>query len=140
MQQLHNSSARLKQQDTANTQIPRCLFHLRKHSMCHASHHHKALHIKKKWLIFSEVSWGKKESKISFCRFYNNGKSILSQISSVMVCLTWWSYKLKLSIKLPTSPLVYCQFYSNEMVLPTDFSKHVLYTPSSRTYAILTYY
>lgn len=41
-----------------------------------------------------------KDSEISFCCLYKR-KSVVS--------LTWWSYKMKLSIKLPASPFVYQQ-------------------------------
>lgn len=98
MQQLHNSSARLRQKDTANTQIPRCLFHLRKHSMCHASHHHEALHIKEKWLVFSEVRWEKKKRVKHFsatCTIIED----LSWAKSAALWFAWhgdptnWSYQ-----------------------------------------------
>lgn len=69
MQQLNNSFARLRQKDTGAMQIPRCLFHLRKRSMCHVSHSHEALRIEEKWLILQEVNWEKKEWNVFFAAY-----------------------------------------------------------------------
>lgn len=71
---------------------------------------------------------GKKESKILFCHLYNNRRSTLSQISSIMVCLTWWAYKLKLSIKLPTPPLVCHQFSQMKWSFFPQTFQNIYYT------------
>lgn len=113
MEQLNSSFARMKQEDTADTQLPKCLFHLRKCSMCHASHSHEALHIEKK-CSFSERSTGEKEW--SFFLLFILKKIYLEpkSIRSTVLCLTWWHRKLKLSIKLPIS------------LQPTNMYHHVL--------------
>lgn len=57
MQPSGNSSARLRQKGTANTKLPRCLLHLRKRSLCLASHGHEALHTEENWFLIWEVNW-----------------------------------------------------------------------------------
>lgn len=71
---------------------------------------------------------GKRESKILFCHLCNNRRSTLSQISSTMVCLTWWAYKLKLSIKLPTPPLVCHQFSQMKWSFFPQTFQNIYYT------------